>query len=176
MALRYMARKAAKIAVKKAAKAGRAAAIKIMDNASREVARATAKRAVGVAKSAAREGARVAAAGAKKIISIEKLRVKKRSGQIQRFMPEKIREGIMRAGGSRQLAEDVANDVMEALRSAIKVPVITFKVLAKLVMAALNKRNPEVAARFQMHRQAKLKKHKAKKHAKSKGKKKGKKR
>ncbi|MCK5615366.1 hypothetical protein KAR91_76590 [Candidatus Pacearchaeota archaeon] len=74
------------------------------------------------------------------------MRVIKASGEFERFNSKKVYRGILRAGGSRQLARDTITE----LKTKVKDGIATTKIL-DIILTVL-KREPDVAARYDLKR------------------------
>lgn len=82
------------------------------------------------------------------LIRLKRLRVKKRSKQIQKFVPEKIQNSIIKAGGELKLAAQTTRDVVNHILQKSQTPVVTSKDLADTVIKELKKKDKELAKKF----------------------------
>jgi len=89
----------------------------------------------------------------------ENLKIKKKSGKIKKFQVEKIIRGVIKAGGSKRLAESVAKNVLLAIKR-LRVRVVNFKKVALLVIKELKKKNKKVFLSFKEYFESNLRRKK----------------
>ena len=82
-------------------------------------------------------------------IGLKKLRVKKRSKDIQRFIPEKIQEAIIKAGGETKLAAQTTRDAVNHILHNSQNQVVTFKNVAETVIKELKRKDKQLAKTFE---------------------------
>jgi len=82
-------------------------------------------------------------------IRLKKLRVKKRSKNVQRFIPEKIQEAIVKAGGETKIAAQTTRDAVNHILHTSQNPVITFKNVAETVIKELKRKDKRLAKTFE---------------------------
>jgi len=73
------------------------------------------------------------------------VRVKKKDGNLEEFMENKIVVGVKKAGGTAKEAVDVARDVSGKI---VKKTVVTTEEIAKMVADSLKRVNKKVADTF----------------------------
>ncbi len=71
----------------------------------------------------------------------------KESGKKERFMPEKIKRSLLKAGSSNQMADEVLKDVKSKLYDGI-----TTRIILQYALALLKKQDPATGARYDLKR------------------------
>lgn len=71
-----------------------------------------------------------------------------RVGGVEAFKPEKIKRGVMKAGGSAKLAADVAVKTAEWAKKTAKEGMISTVDIHRKVVELLSEKNKEVAEKF----------------------------
>lgn len=82
-------------------------------------------------------------------IRLKRLRVKKRSKKVQKFMPEKIQKAVTKVGCKKRVAAQTTRDVVNYILHTTQTPIITFKNVAKTVIKELKKKDGKAAKTFE---------------------------
>jgi transcriptional regulator NrdR family protein len=81
----------------------------------------------------------------------EELKVQKKDGSLEPFMIEKITNSIKNAGGSSELAEEVANNVANWAKETAKNGVVATSDIRNKIIGLLNVKDLAVATKFQAY-------------------------
>jgi transcriptional regulator NrdR family protein len=90
------------------------------------------------------------------MIDLSKLKVKKKNKKLQKFDIKKIKRGMMRSGASTKLATEATEAVLRSIKRTIKRGPVSYLILGRKVIAALQRRNKRVAKSFKKFFESRL--------------------